>query len=207
VGDGLPIEAVLLAGGEGRRLGRRKESVRIGGRTILELHLERWRPIFRRVSVSARAPLPAPLPRDVGTIIDPPGTTSLLDVIAGLLERIDGAFWLVAVDLPLVPEEIPRALAAAHRPGTSVFPEHERGLEMLCGLYDPSCRSAIARLIETDDRALHRIAESSPSLRLRYPEEFPPLSGLAERLGPFFNVNTPEDLARLEAALAAADER
>jgi molybdopterin-guanine dinucleotide biosynthesis protein A len=207
VRDGLAIEAVLLAGGEGKRLGRRKESVRLEGRTLLERHLDLWRPIFARVSVSARAPLATPLPAGVETILDPPGATSLLDVIAGLVGRVRGAFWLVAVDLPIVPEEIPRALAAAHRPGTSVFPEHERGLEMLCGLYDPSCRDALARLIETDDRALHRIAESSPSIRLRYPEEFPPLAGIAASLGPFFNVNTPEDLARLEAALAKVDDR
>jgi len=198
----LAIEAVLLAGGLGVRLGRRKESVVVAGSTLLDRHLARWQPLFARVRVSARAPLPAPLPRGVDLLLDPPGATSLLDVIGALAERIEGPFWLVAVDLPLVPEEIPRTLAAAHRGGVSVFPEHERGLEMLCGLYDPSCRGAIERLRRAEDRALHRIAETSPCVRLRYPEQFPPLAGAAGRLGPFFNVNTPEDLALLEEGLA-----
>lgn len=202
MGRRLAIEAVLLAGGEGRRLGRRKESLVVAGRTLLDRHLDRWRPLFPRVRVAARAPLAAPLPPGVEAIFDPPGASSLIDVIAALVAKIRAPFWLVPVDLPLVPEEIPRALAARHFAGQSVFPEHERGLEMLCGLYDPSSLPAIDILRAADDRALHRIAETAVCARLRYPDDFPPLAGAAARLGPFFNVNTPEDLAELEQALA-----
>lgn len=201
----LPGDAVLLAGGEARRLGRRKETIRLGGRTLLERHLDRWTPCFERVHVSVRAGRTEGVPAGVATIEDPPDLASVIDLLPRLIETIGGPFWLVAIDLPVVPVEVPHTLFAAHRPGVCVFPEHERGVEPLCAVYDPAALPAIEALRADGRRALHRIAETADSVRLSYPDDFPPLVGLALRLGPFFNVNTPEDLAALEAAFAAED--
>ncbi len=205
--DHLLSEAVVLAGGEGRRLGRRKESLEIGGRTLLARHLDLWCPLFERVRVSARTPLEIDLPPDVETVLDPPGAASLIDVLAHLIDRIGRPFWLVAVDLPLVPPEVPRTLFAAHTPGKCVFAEHEQGIEVLSGIYDPGCRDTIDRLRVSGERALHKIAETAPSTRLPFPAAFPTLTGAASRLGPFWNVNTPEDLERLTTVLAEEERR
>lgn len=75
---------------------------------------------------------------------------------------------------------------------------------MLCGLYDPSAHAVVATLIGRGERKLSRIAEEAPSRVLEEsaipPSPVPPLS-------PFFNVNTPEDLARLRQARGEGETR
>ena len=215
----IDATAVILAGGRGTRLGRRKEHVPFPGATgatFLSAHLDRWSALFPRVAVSSRTPLDAELPAPIATILDPPEAESVIDGIAAILDALpqlaggDRPVWIVAVDCPLVPPTLARTALDAHTPGHSVFIEGDRGLEMLCGLYDPSARAAIETLRATGERKLSRIAEVAPARILRFPDDFPPfpddeIGRLASALGPFFNVNTPEDLARLEAVVAAKE--
>ena len=201
----LPAEAVILCGGEGKRLGRRKETVLHDGRSFLDHHLSRLLPAFERVRVSARHSLEHPPPPEVDLILDPPEARSVIDVIAGILRTVDLPVWIVAVDLPLVPLEIPATLLRSHEsspPGTSVFVEGDRGLEMLVGLYDRAALPAIESLVARGERKLSAITSATSSIVLRFPADFPPLA----ESSPFFNVNTPEDLTRLEERFSTRDE-
>ncbi len=207
---GIRGDAVVLAGGRGQRLGRRKESVPLGGMTFLDHHITRWSALFDRVWVSAREPLDHPLPTGVEVILDPPAADSVIDALAAILRRTARPTWIVAVDLPAMPREIPETLFAAHAPGTSVFveqtvPEGTPGLEMLCGLYDPQALPAIEELIASGVRRLSAIAAKTQCKVLHFPDDFPPLSGLAARSGPFYNVNTPLNLEELEGWLAEGE--
>ena len=201
----LPVHAVILAGGRGRRLGVRKETVPLGSETFLEAHLRNWQRHCERVSVSVRDRESAVLPDSVEVIVDPPGAESVIDSIAEILSQAaPRPAWIVAVDLPLVPPALLHTFWQTHTPGTSVFGQTERGIEMLCGLYDPTAHAVIASLIERGERKLSRIAEEAPSRVLEEsalpPSAVPPLS-------PFFNVNTPEDLARLRRARGEGESR
>ncbi|MGA1201762.1 MAG: NTP transferase domain-containing protein [Planctomycetota bacterium] len=218
----LEITAVVLAGGRGVRLGRRKETVRLPSHpgappspTLLDLQLHRWSSLVPRLAVSAREPLPQPLPPGVETILDPPEATSVIDALRAILAHLaprGDAAWVVAVDCPIVPPTIARTVISAWEPGRSIFITTDCGPEMLCGLYDPSALSGIDALIESGERRLSRITEEVPSRVLLYPADFPPLGTttavdlLAARLGPFHNVNHPADLTLLEQALTSLPE-
>ncbi len=192
-------DAVILTGGRGRRLGQRKESALLGDRSLLEIQIDRWSSHFDRIWISCRDATESEIPAQLPVIADPPQVESVIDLLPPLLDKIDRPFWLIAVDMPIVPLEIPTTLIAAYRPGTCVFPEQERGLEMLCGIYDPEARDSIESLRRQGKRALSNIAKHSSSQILRYPQDFPKVTGPALKLGPFFNVNTPADLHKLRS--------
>ena len=192
-------DAVILTGGLGRRLGQRKESTLLGDRSFLQIQVDRWYSRFDRIWISCRDTSECSIPAQLQVITDPPQVESVIDLLPPLLERIGRPFWLIAVDMPIVPPEIPSTLVAAYRPGHCVFPEQARGLEMLCGIYDPEARETIETLRRQGKRALSNIAKHFPSHVLRYPEHFPKISGSVLKLGPFFNVNTPADLDTLRS--------
>jgi molybdopterin-guanine dinucleotide biosynthesis protein A len=98
--------------------------------------------------------------------------------------------------MPFVPVELLRTLIAGARKYDAFLPESDgrRGMEPLCAVYGPACRAAIERQLETDDlRAIGfhgglRVG----TLSLARVREFGDPAEL------FFNVNTPDDLARAE---------
>ena len=204
-GARLPVHAVILAGGEGRRLGVRKETVPVGDETFLDTHLRRWSRTCERVSVSVRDPAVAQIPDGVDLIVDPSEAVSVIDSIAEILAHTaPRPTWIIAVDLPLVTPELLQVFWGARRPGHSVFGRTARGIEMLSGLYDPSARDTITQLLDDGHRKLSRIAEGSASIILdegALPPADPPT------LSPFFNVNTPEELDEFRRAAGEGDLR
>ena len=192
-------DCVILIGGEGRRLGRRKESVEIGGETLLDRHLERWKALFPRLWVSRRE-----ISEDGGeggshpphVIVDPPGSEGVIDVIAGILEQTGAPTMVIAVDLPLLPVSLVERLIQLHRRGTSVIPRNNLRLEPLAAGYDPSAIDGIATLIDNGCRSLQQLPSACSCSLPRWPQDLEKWAGgVAD---PFFNLNTPEDLKQLD---------
>ncbi len=105
----------------------------------------------------------------------------------------------VAGDMPFVPPALLEALVDEAATGgfDAFLPESDsrRGLEPLCAVYGPACRAAIERALAAGDlRAIgfHRDVKVG-TLALERVRAF----GEPEEL--FFNVNSPDDVARAEA--------
>jgi molybdopterin-guanine dinucleotide biosynthesis protein A len=134
---------------------------------------------------------------DLRTIPDQrPGAGSLGGIYTAVVAG-DGPVLCVAWDMPFVTVPLLRALIDGSRGHDAFLPESDgrRGLEPLCAVYGTACRGPIERAIERGD--LRAIAfhpdVNVGTLSLERVRE----SGDPATL--FFNINSPDDLARAEA--------
>ena len=192
--------AVLAGGAASRYGGAPKGLLAVGGRRILDRVIA----VVQAVTgapplLIANAPGAASWRPDLKTIPDArPGLGSLGGIYTAVTAGVAPVL-CVAWDMPFVPEGLLRALIDGASAGNydAFLPESSgrRGLEPLCAVYGPACGPAIAqRLAQGDLRAISFHADVRVGiLSLAEVKSF----GDPDEL--FFNVNTPDDLARAEA--------
>lgn len=107
----LAVTAVVLAGGEGRRLaGEGKPGVTVGGRSLLDRVVSACPADAAVVVVGPRRPTERPVR---WTREDPPGGGPLAGLAAGLARVDTPLLLLLATDLPRVGPVVPPLIAAA----------------------------------------------------------------------------------------------
>ena len=110
---------------------------------------------------------------------------------------------MVATDLPLVSADLLLALVAWPE-ADAVLPRDGDGLQPLCALYRREAVLPLARArLAAGDLALRGLIDAVEASALG-PEDLARVDPAGTALA---NVNTPEDVARAEALLAAASER
>ena len=191
---------VILGGGLARRMGSGdKARIRIGGTSILERVLARLRPQCARLILNANTEAArfadAGLPVVADSVPDFPGP--LAGILAGLdfaAAQMPEVEWIVSVpsDCPFLPHDLVPRLHQARR---------DAGVQLTCAasggrrhpvvaLWPVALREDLRRaLIE---ERVRRVGEQSARYALAI-AEWP-----IEPLDPFFNVNTPEDVAEAE---------
>ena len=196
------MRGAVLAGGAARRYGGvPKGLLEVGGRRILDRVVD----VVQIVTgapplLIANAPDAASWRPDLKTIPDVrPGFGSLGGIHTAVSAGPEPVL-CVAWDMPFVPEALLRALVDGATAGEydAFLPESSgrRGLEPLCAVYGPACGPAIARRLESGDlKAISFHADVRVGiLSLAEVRQFD--RGDPDEL--FFNVNTPDDLARAE---------
>jgi len=195
------VRGAVLAGGAASRYGGApKGLLAVGGRRILDRVVAAVQAVTGTPPLLiANAPDAASWRPDLKTIPDPrPGLGSLGGIYTAVTAGVAPVL-CVAWDMPFVPEGLLRALIDGAGAGNydAFLPESSgrRGLEPLCAVYGPACGPAIAqRLAQGDLRAISFHADVRVGiLSLAEVKSF----GDPDEL--FFNVNTPDDLARAEA--------
>ena len=184
------IAALVLAGGEGRRMGGGKQARLLGSRCLLDYAIASATRHGGPVAIGVRDPAQAPPGREF--VIDSERAVGpLAGLVAGLAwaER-SGALFLLTVpcDAPFLPGDLAeRLLDRLRQTGAMVaLPMSAGRLHPSCGLWRIDALMHTAAYIATGRTSLHGFTE---------------LVGLAvEDWGaperdPFFNVNTLEDLA------------
>jgi len=195
---------VVLAGGEGRRLGGDKATVTVQGRPLLYGPLAALGAVCSTVAVVARpdTALP-PFPQGAPDLwLEGPGPRHPLTGVVHALRQAAGRAVLVcAVDLPLLDVltlRIILAAAEAAPEAAAVVPRTQEHLQVLCALYRPA---ALASLQRFDPNA--RVADLVGALG--------PAIVPFDDATPFFNVNTPQDVLTagllLDQRAAAATTR
>jgi molybdenum cofactor guanylyltransferase len=190
---------VILAGGRARRMGGiDKGRIRIGGATILERVLIRLRGQCARLVLNAN-PEAAHFAVDVPVVAD--SVADFPGPLAGILAGLDFAAtqtpeiaWVVSVpsDCPFLPHDlVPRLHQARHAIGATLACAASGGRQHpVIGLWPVELREALRHALTQE--GAHKVGEWST----RYPlavVEWP-----TKPLDPFFNVNTPEDVAEAE---------
>jgi|Deesub1362A_J573_1020465.scaffolds.fasta_scaffold03040_4 molybdopterin-guanine dinucleotide biosynthesis protein A len=190
-----PPTGVVLAGGPGRRLGGDKPLRRVAGRRLIDLALESVGRVCPRVVVSTGQVEPlAELP--VELIADRwPGQGPLAAVTTVLMDSGAEAVLVLAVDLPLVAEELLRRLAFGRDGALARAPLGPRGPEPLVAYYHRRCLPAAQRLLARGERRLRMLLKEVDTDFVSQQE--------VARLDPqghsFLNVNYPQDLERAAA--------
>ena len=202
-GDG--ISAVILAGGQSRRLGRDKAVEPIGGLPLIRRVIERVEQVASEVLVVvADSSRGEELPLDPRHRVVPdryPGTGSLGGIFSGL--EAGSNPWVVAVacDMPFLNLSLIGRMLALREDMDVVVPLIEGRPEPTHALYSKTCLPFIEPKLR--DRQL-KISGFYDQVRVHYlPEE--EVASLDPQFLSFFNVNTPEDLDK--ALGLAAQER
>lgn len=130
------ISAVLLAGGESRRMGRDKASILIRGKPLWEHQLEKLRMLqSEKIFVSARED-PSWRPDDVQFIADAPPSRGPLSGLAASLGQMNTSHLLaLAIDMPWMNKTYLEFLCAHVEPGRGVIPRITDRAEPLAAIY------------------------------------------------------------------------
>lgn len=206
------VSGLVLAGGLARRMGGcDKALMRLGARiTLLEVLLRRVAPQCGSLAISANGDPARFEAAALPVLADPPGPSRgpLAGVLAGLEHAAarDPGGWLLTVpgDTPFVPADLVARLgAAARNVGRPVARATCDGrLHALVALWSCALREPLREaLLERDLRKVTAFQLMVGAVDVPW---------AAVPIDPFFNVNTPEDLAAartLHEELAAAGPR
>jgi molybdopterin-guanine dinucleotide biosynthesis protein A len=181
------LTGVVLAGGAGRRMGGAKATALLDGRPLVVWALDALRAAgLRELAVAAKADTALPEDLGVPVWVEPDEPRHPLAGIAHALARAGGeAIVTVPVDLPLVPADVLRAVAAA--PGCAVVRAGGR-IQPLVARFRAGAR------LEPAGRATDAVLALEPLI-------------VDVSADGFLNVNAPEDLRAAEALLRAGRER
>jgi molybdopterin-guanine dinucleotide biosynthesis protein A len=202
-----PVLGLLLAGGLARRMGGGDKCLRPLGRTTLLGHvIERARPQVTRLVLNANgdparfATFDLPVAGDViGGFAGP---------LAGVLTGMEWAQshrpdlpWVatIATDTPFFPRDLVQRLFEAAAAGADLACAASAGRSHpVFGLWPVRLAVDLRRAMA--EEGLRKVDDWTGRYRLAT-VEFP-----AGKVDPFFNANTPDDLARAERLLAAGGD-
>jgi molybdopterin-guanine dinucleotide biosynthesis protein A len=132
----MNISAVLLAGGESRRMGKDKATVLFRGKPLWQIQIDLLRKLEPvEIFVSARTD-PSWRPDDVQFVADDPPSRGPLSGIAASLAQMHTAHLLtLAIDMPFMSETYLRYLCDQIEPGVGVLPKIDSRAEPLAAIY------------------------------------------------------------------------
>ena len=183
------IPAVILAGGQGRRIGGDKAMVRLGSRALWQ-HVEgRVAPQVSKLAVNGVGAFGA---REV-IHDETPGLGPLGGILAAMVwaQGLGARRVLtVAVDTPFLPPDLVARLSYAEAP--VVAARTPDGVHGTTALWDVTLADDLRAALGNGTRKVTFWAQSVGQEEVRFSDATPP---------PFFNINTPEDLTRAKAWL------
>lgn len=199
---GRPV-VVVLAGGEGRRIGGAKATRMLGGRTLLDRALERAAGWSGEVAVAVRDGGQAATSIGVDLLTDDPAIPGPLAGVASALrfaaERGAETVLTLPCDAPFLPDDLVERLTEALTPDAGVALARSGGrLHPTCALWraGQEALAALDAYAATGRGALMGLADAMGWVATDWP---------TEPLDPFFNVNTAKDLARAEAIVQSGE--
>jgi len=186
---------VILAGGLARRLGGGDKPLRaVGGRTILARAVERLGPQVDALALNANGD-PERF-RDFALPVLPDGVADHPGPLAGILAALrwggeQDAEWVVTVpgDAPFLPRDLVSRLRAALGGSRLAFAASGGWSHPVVGLWPVALASDLAKALEEGTRKIDAFTGRYSVAVAEWP---------TEPVDPFFNANTPEDLAEAE---------
>jgi molybdopterin-guanine dinucleotide biosynthesis protein A len=189
---------VILAGGGATRYGGRPKGLEVvGGERILDRLIAVFVEAFGTPPLLvANDPAARSWRSDLEVVPDEQPGLGALGGILTAVNRGPAPIVLAAWDMPFVTAPLLQSLAQGLQTHDAFIPESDgrRGLEPLCAGYGPACRAAISGALERGDR---RAIAFHPQVNVG----ILPLAQVRHLGDPamlFFNLNTPDDLAKAD---------
>lgn len=206
------MPAVILAGGLSRRMGTDKAAVMLAGRPLLSHVLARLAPQaaplgVNRPDTGMTAPDATPFSLVPDHLPDRPGP--LAGIHAAMLfarERACPAVLTTPVDAPFIPSDVAARLAAARESAndpdrTVIVAESAGRTHPVAALWPAALAEHLAAFVATDEK--RRVTGFLAGLKT-VSVEFAVKDTPEGPLDPFFNINTPENLANAARLLPYA---
>src|SRR6266487_1356246 len=154
----MKVSAVLLAGGESRRIGRDKATLEWRGRLLWQWQIEKLRAVGPgNILLSARSDV-SWRPADIKLVLDVSPSRGPLSGLAAALAATDGDHLLtLAVDMPFMPAEHLRTLCDRATNETGVVPMIDGKAEPLCAVYPKVAERLFQEALHGDDFSLQPI--------------------------------------------------
>ena len=194
----MEASAIVLAGGQSRRLGMDKTALRIGGKTMLARTVELVASFCREVVIVTNTPETHshPLARSVSDIF--PGKGVLGGIYSGLAVARCSCAVVVAADMPFLNRALLLHLVSRAGEADVVAPVVGGQAEPLHAVYRDTCLTPMRRQLL--GAGAPRIISFFPDVRVCEVGEDEMRAFDAELLS-LFNVNTPVDLERAQTIL------
>lgn len=195
---------VILAGGLGTRFaGHDKALLEVGGRRILDRVMTVFTGLFDEIILVTNHPLRY-LEWDVRIVTDLlPVRSSLTGIYTGLFYASNPFVFVTGCDTPFLKKELVELVLARIEPAIDiVMPATAAGMEPLCAVYSKNCLKPAEQHLRQNKL---KIQLALRRCRLKTISE-KALRRTDGELISFFNVNTPEDLARAQGMLADEKE-
>jgi molybdopterin-guanine dinucleotide biosynthesis protein A len=180
--------ALILAGGDSRRMGQDKAGLVLDGKTLLERVAATMQQVFPKVVVSVRQ-LRSGV--EVPQVCDEPSASGpLAGLIAGLAQADTPWVFAVACDMPFVTRDVVTHLAALRNGFQAVVPVVGGFHQPLAAFYAASALETMRASLAAGDRSLRGTLEK---LAVRYVSEAE-LREFDPQLRSFFDLDTPQDV-------------
>ena len=180
---------LILAGGEGRRIGGDKPLRLLGGRTLIDRAIERAERWSDRIAIAARSADQVGETR-FPVLIDPLGLEGPLGGLASALRLERPVVLTIPCDMPFLPDDVPDRLAEALQGHGAALAASEGRLHPVCGLWRAEALARLPAYAASGRRSLIGFAETVGYAAVEWSGD------------PFFNVNSRQDLEQAGARLA-----
>ena len=155
----MSLSALLLAGGESRRMGVDKATLTIGGTPLWQRQIALLRELEPEELFIAVRRIPAWAPDEGECLLDlPPSRGPLSGLAVGLARSQSSHLVVLAVDMPFMTSAHLRLLCELTRPGCGVMPFVNERAEPLAALYPREAREEISSALAGDDFSLQALA-------------------------------------------------
>lgn len=192
------LTVAIQAGGRSSRMGRDKALIRLAGRPLIEHVLEQVRDLGDELLITTNRPadlryLGYPLVGDVK-----PGAGALHGLHTALSHARGTDVLVVACDMPLIPRALLEGLIELRGQADVIVPCKAGRYEPLLAVYRrEGCLPAIEAALARGEQRVISFYEALRVLTVKDDD----LARLDPKGLAFFNINTPQDLARAETLL------
>ncbi len=180
--------ALILAGGDSRRMGQDKASLLFDGETLLARVAGSMQQVFPEVIVSVRSHRPEALWRQVCD--DPKQGGPLAGVLAGMAAAQHSWLFVLGCDMPFIAPPLVEQLANMRGDYQAVVPVAGGHAQPLAAFYARSLLPELQGLAQTGVRGLR---DMLPHLRVNYVDETV-LRMRDPSLRSFVDLDTPQDV-------------
>ena len=183
--------AVIMAGGDSRRMGQDKANLQLGGRTLLQSVFATLQPLFPEVIVSVRQPRPE---IDLPQVCDDPAYSGPLAGLAAALAQASSPWiFVVACDMPFITPAVIEYLALQRVDCQAVVPMVGGYPQPMAAFYATGCLKVVQDILDSNGK--HSMLAPLEMLKVCYVSEAQMLS-VDPQLRSFFDLDTPQDVAR-----------
>jgi molybdopterin-guanine dinucleotide biosynthesis protein A len=186
----MNISAVLLAGGESRRMGKDKATLLLRGKPLWQIQFELLRKLEpTEIFVSARTD-PVWRPAHAQFVADDlPSRGPLSGVAASLAQTHSAHLLALAIDMPFMTEIYLRYLCDQIRPRVGVVPKMDSRAEPLTAIYPREIEIDLREALAGDDFSLQTLVR-----RMVAAGKMRGIPVTEQERELFLNVNEPADL-------------